>query len=405
MCYFNDYLDFVGRTEAPIIYHRWTAASIIGAALGRNVYLPFGHGKIYPNMYVQLMGTPGTRKGTAIGIGESLLKESGYSRFAADRVSKERFLMEMKPVTEEELDGDISLLNFDAPSEVYVVADEFSDFLGPGNLEFATLLTKLWDNKASYTHPKIHGKSIVVDQPTVNLLSGNTPQGLAISVPAEALGNGFMSRMIFIYAKETGIKISFPSRIDMDKREILVERLKAIRQLQGEMQVSEEAKDLMDKMYHGYIGIDDPRFSGYATRRFTHLLKLAIICAVSRLSLTIEVEDCLRANTMLHNAETKMPKALGEFGRSKYSDASNIVCDALSKAHRPLSYNDLWKLVVNDLGKMTELADILKNLMAAAKIQVITVKGKQGYLPLITPGKEWEVGLLDNSSLTSQELI
>ncbi len=406
MRYFDLYLEYVGKSEAPILYHRWTAAGIIGALIGRSCYIPFGHGRIYPNQYIQLMGAPGTRKSSAISIGKRLLKDAGYSRFAADRMSKERFLMEMVPHTEEELDQDLEFLQFDQASETFVVAEEFGDFMGPGNMEFATMLTKLWDNQDSYTHPKIHGHSVVVDKPTVNILSGNTPQGLALTVPPEALGNGFMSRMIFVYAKETGIKITFPKKPSQELHDKLVEHLIFIKEnVNGEICFDPDAETILDRLYTEFIGIDDPRFTGYATRRFTHLLKLCLIFAVAEHRLTVTKEDCLSANTLLHHTETKMPKALGEFGRSKYSDVSNIICDALSRADSPLSYMDLWKLVAKDLSKTTELADILKNLMAAQKVQVITIAGKQGYMPMHVVHKEWDSSLLLDNYLTEQEML
>ena len=403
MDYFTSYLEYVGRTEAPVSYHRWTSIGIIGALVGRKLHIPFGHGKIYPNQYIQLMGAPGTRKSTAISIGKRLLKDAGFNRFAPDRMSKERFLMEMKPVLEEELDGDLTLLAFDQPAETFVVAEEFGDFLGPGNMEFATMLTKLWDNVDSYEHPKIHGKSVVVDKPTVNILSGNTPQGLALSVPAEALGNGFMSRMLFVYARETGIKITFPDKVDRTKHDLLVEHLVKVKELEGEVAYSEQAVPVLERIYTEYTGLDDPRFTGYSTRRFTHLLKLCLIFAAANLRTTITKEDAINANTFLHYTEIKMPKALGEFGRSKYSDISNIICDALSRTHKPLSHNDLWKLVAKDLSKTSELGDIVKGLMAAQKIQVITIAGKQGYMPLHTELKEWDPSLLNEDFITDQE--
>lgn len=406
MCFFQRYLEYVGESEAPLLYHRWTAVGIVAAIIGRKLFLPFGHGQIYPNMYTQLMGAPGTRKSTAISIGKKLLKDAGYTRFAADRMSKERFLMEMVPVTEEDLDADLELLVFDSPSETFVVAEEFGDFIGPGNMEFATMLTKLWDNQDQYTHPKIHGKSVVVEKPTVNILSGNTPQGLALSVPAEALGNGFMSRMIFVYARETGIKITFPVKPNKDLHDKLVEDLKYIKEeMLGEMTYADDAKDILDRIYKEFIGIDDPRFVGYTTRRFTHLLKLCIVFAAMEKRMEITKDDCLKANTLLHHTETKMPKALGEFGRSKYSDISNIICDALSRTNHPLSHNDLWKLVAKDLAKTSELADILKGLMAAQKVQVMTIAGKQGYMPMMIVHKEWAQDLLLEDYLSDQEMM
>lgn len=406
MDFFTEYFNYVGETEAPLLYHRWSIVSALGALLSRSCWLPFGHSEIYPNQYIMLMGSPGARKSSAIGIAKKLLKDVGYSRFAPDRLSKERFLMELKPHHDEELDADLKDLVYDAPSELYVVAEEFTDFVGHGGIEFMTMLTKLWDNMDRYEHPKIHGKSVVVEKPTVNLIGGNTVQGLALALPPEALGNGFMSRVIFVHAEPTGKKITFPKPVSQAVKQNLIDHMEKIKgTIAGEFTYDSEACSLLDRMYREFRDVDDHRFRHYSTRRFTHLLKLCIILAAADLRTNITGKDALNANTLLHYTELRMPKALGEFGKSKYSDSAHLVLDALSHATKPMTINELFKVVARDLSKISELSDIIKNLMAAEKIQVITIKGKQGYMPLYKEVKEWDKSLLNLDFLLPEELI
>lgn len=404
--FFEEYFDYIGPTEAPLLYHRWSIISSLGALLSRQVWLPFGHSEIYPNQYIMLMGSPGARKSSAIGIARKLLRDTGFNRFAPDRLSKERFLMEMRPKHDEELDADLKDLVFDAPSELYVVAEEFTDFVGHGGVEFMTMLTKLWDNMDRYEHPKIHGKSVVVEKPTVNLIGGNTVQGLALALPPESLGNGFMSRVIFVHSEATGKKITFPKPVSQSQKNKLLSHLEEIKgSIAGEFTYEEEAYRLLDRMYREFRDVDDSRFRHYSTRRFTHLLKLCLIFAAADLRTNITGKDALNANTLLHYTELRMPKALGEFGKSKYSDTAHIVLDALAHTTKPMTINEIFKVVARDLSKISELSDIIKNLMAAEKIQVVTIKGKQGYMPLHKEIKEWDKSLLNLDFLLPEELI
>lgn len=405
---FSEYFRYVGRTEAPAIYHRWTLLSILGTLLGRQVFYPFGHGKIYPNQYIMLMGSPGTRKGTAMNIGRKLLQGAGYSRFCPDRLSKERFLMEIKPYNAEDLlpDSDLEALVVDAPSEIYAFAEEFTDLVGQGGMEFMTMLTKLWDNMPEYTHPKIHGRSIVIERPTVNIYGGNTQQGLALAIPPESLGNGFLSRMIFIHADPTGKKITFPEPVDQELRETLVEHLRRIREeVKGQMTQTPEASALLNRIYLECIEIEDMRFKHYMTRRFIHCLKLCAIVAAAELTTELTAEIVLKANTFLVAAERTMPKALGEYGRGKYQEVSSAILEILSKTTRPLSINELFKKVGRDLiyGKMTELSDVMKGLAYGDKVQIITIAGKQGYMSKHAVEKSWAKELYDESLLTEEE--
>lgn len=407
--YYDEYFEYsgAGTTEPPIIFHRWAGISILGTLLGRQIYLPFGHSQIFPNQYIMLMGPAGCRKSTAIGIASKLLKQTGYTRFAADRTSKERFLVDMKQYegNTEQIE-DLEALSLDDPSEVYVVAEEFTDFTGTNNIEFITMLTKLWDNMDEYKHPKINGLSVEVWKPTVNVLSGNTAQNFAVAFPPEALGNGFLSRTILVQGELSGRKVTFPSPPDELLVSTLVARLKEMKKLiKGEITIAPKARLLCDKVYRGFKDMEDHRFQQYGNRRFTHMLKLAMLLAAANFSLSISEEHILQANTILHYTEVKMPKALGEFGKSKYSDVSNKVIEILSQASKPLTIKDLWRRVYTDLAKQTELAELLRNLREAHKIQILTVKGEQGFLLRQEFVEQWDKGLILEDWLLPEEMV
>lgn len=405
--FFDLYFEYAkaGVNEPPNIFHRWTSISMIGALLGRQCWMPFGHSKIYPNQYVMFMGSPGSRKSTAINVGTRLLKNLGYTRFAADRTSKERFLMDMRQFDTNEMETeDLEALTLDEPSEIYVVAEEFTDFVGNNNMDFITCLTKLWDCPSEYKHPKIHGKSVIVNEPVVNILSGNTAQGFALAFPPEAIGNGFLSRLIFVHGDITGRKVTFPEAPDPLVEETATCYLRDMKKhVKGALQVAPEAEGLCTKLYEGFKGIEDHRFKHYSTRRFTHLLKLAIIIAATDMSLMIKEIHILKANTLLHFTETRMPKALGEYGKSKYSDVANQIMDILNAAHDPVTLTQLWKKLAKDLTKMQELLEIVKNLQYAGKIQTATVGDKQGFLPFHEQTSKWAEGLLIEDWLTLEE--
>lgn len=406
--YFASYLKYAGagESEPPIIFHRWSAISIVGALLSRKIWIPFGHSQIYPNQYIMFMGNPGARKSTAINIGVKLLKKLGYAKFAADKVSKEMFLKSMSNFTEPDFDDlDAVLdLSFDEPAESFIVAEEFTDFTGQNNMEFLTMLTKLWDNPPDYKHPKIHGKDVEVIKPTINILSGNTSQGFALAFPAEALGNGFLSRILLVYGETTGRKITFPKAADPKLAEEITEHLRKISHLKGECSIGTEARELCDRLYKEYVEPDDHRFKSYATRRFTHLLKLAMVIAATRLSLEISSKDLIRANTMLFVTESKMPRALGEFGKSKNSDVASGILDYLHSVRRPVGINDLWKKVHKDLNKQAELVDILKGLESAEKITRAQAGKVMGFVPVPKQAQEWAEDLLELDWMTIEEL-
>lgn len=405
--FFKSYFEYalVGKSEPPALFHRWTAVSIVAALLGRNSYLPFGHSKVFPNQYIMLMGSPGTRKSSALNVGVNLLRDTGYNRFSSDSTSKQRMLMDMKQTDALLIEQGVEALTLDEPSEIFVAIGEFTDFIGMNNMDFVTMLTNLYDCPNSYSNPKITSTSVEVHKPVVNILGGNTAQGFALAFPPEALGNGFLSRLILVHGETSGRKVTFPPAPDLLLKANLINHLKEVKiSIQGEFSITKEAQEVCDVIYNSDIEIDDARFRHYQQRRFAHLLKISLAISASDLRMTVGTSDILKANTLLYNTERKMPKALGEFGKSKNSDVNNAIMEILNIATKPLTVQDLFKKVSQDISKQTDLIEVMKNLTNADKIEIVSKAGRTGYVTKQKEVKQWDKSLLVEDWLTMEEL-
>jgi energy-coupling factor transporter ATP-binding protein EcfA2 len=379
--FFAAYFSYVGETEAPAIFHRWAAIAGIGAYLGRNYSFNHGHFHIQPNIYSMLIGTAGSRKSTAIKLMKQLLVRAGYDTIAADKTTKEKFLLDLSGEdTGEELESSIDqnlfggTVNESAPKEIFVMADEFNDFFGNGNIEFISLLGTLWDYNGVYRNRIKNGKSVSICDPTISILGGNTPTGFSLAFPPEILGQGFFSRILLIYGEPTGKKITFPVRPPDEYTVEIIRRLQEIKcKVFGAATLSSGASKLLDKIYKTWGGVDDVRFESYSNRRFTHLLKLCLIHTAARCAVKIEETDVIYANTVLSYTESLMPKALGEFGKARNSDVSHKIIQLLDTSPKVLTLKEIYKHVHNDLERMADLSELLRNLMVADKIQSVGV--------------------------------
>jgi hypothetical protein len=389
---FDTYFEYVKETEPPIIFHRWSLIGAISAFLGRQCWLPFGTMRIFPNQYVMLVGNPGTRKSTAIKGAKRVLAATGYATFAAERTSKEKFLLDLQGEAGEQTGEAVTNLfgnsaEHQTTREVFIVADEFNEFVGSGNVEFLSLLGALWDwddPDTPYSQKFKASKSARIYQPTINVLSGNTHSGFAQAFPVEILGQGFMSRLVLIYSEPSGRKITIPPVPDPATLEQLVHQFYEIREkVIGEFKLSKEAYSALDTIYKTWPDLEDTRFKHYSTRRFTHLIKNCIIMAASRQSMEIQITDVISANTILTYAELHMSKAMGELGKKRNSDAATSIMSALYDAVEPMTLTDLFKKVEKDVDSLSSLTMILKDLMAADRIQITkkTDTGESGFLP------------------------
>jgi len=406
--FFSLYLKYTSQNECPTFFHRWTAITSLGAYLGRNIYFPFGHDQLHPNMYVMLIGSPGTKKSSAIKMGAKLLKQAGYTTFAAKKTRQEKFLMDLAEQSEEFDSADDMMdanlwgddLESKAPAECFVAADEFNNFIGVGNLDFMSILGELWDYDGVYDYKLKNSKSVHIPDPTISILGGNTPTNLNSCFPSEAIGQGFFSRLLFIYGEPSGVKFTFPPPPDEELKLKLIEKLHHIKQaMVGEITMDDESIALLDEIYHKWEGLDDVRFEHYANRRLTHLIKLCLVVVASRVSKLITRADVIYANTLLTFTEQLMPKALGEFGKAKNSDVAHKIMQLLDATDTPIPLQAIWKHVHNDLDRREQLIELIGNLQLAEKIQSL----EAGFLPRKQVREKGVEGAVDWSLLTKAE--
>jgi hypothetical protein len=411
--FFSLYLDYTSKNECPTFFHRWTAITTLAAYLGRDIHFKYGHFNLHANMYTMLVGSPGTKKSSAIKIGAKLIKLAGYKNFGAKKTRQEKFLLDLAELSEggdsaeDILDANLWGASTDTrpPAECFVAADEFNNFIGVGNLEFMSILGELWDYEGTYDYKLKNSKSIHIPDPTITILGGNTPTNLNLAFPPEAIGQGFFSRLLFIYGEPSGVKYTFPHPPDEALQLRLIERLHGIKQTMiGEVTMNSEAMELLDDIYHKWEEIDDVRFEHYTNRRIIHLIKLCMVVAASRMTKVIGKSEVIYANTLLTFTEQLMPKALGEFGKARNSDVTHKIMQLLDATAVPLSFQQLWKHVHADLDKREQLVEIIGNLDMADKLSSVKEGAYRGcFLPIKQLRKEALKDSVDWSILTDSE--
>lgn len=411
--FIDSYFSYIGETEAPMTFHRWAAITILGAWIGSDYCFRLGHFNIKPNIYCMLMGDAGSRKSTAIKIAARFIAKAGYRNVAADRSTKEKFLLDLAGIADDvvlgrdgkvvplDLDSNLfSDLDTDPTPETLIAADEFNNFVGNGNIEFLSMLGGLWDHEGPYKNKVKNSKSVELMNPFVSILAGNTATGFSLAFPIESIGQGIFSRILLVHGESTGKKITFPDAPSAHKESELIAQLHAIKHIANRQAgVSDKAKLLLDAIYKGTGKLDDVRFESYHNRRFPHLIKLCLVLSAASLRATIEEEDVVRANTVLTHAEHGMPKALGEFGKSKNSDVSHKLIQILENSFEPMTLKQLWMQLHNDLDDVNKLRDMIHSLELADKL--MSTKG--GILAKRKVMDEVAGKYVDFSMLTEEE--
>lgn len=384
------YLKLVEKTEPPVLHHIWSLVSMMSANLGRRCWFEFGSTPIYPNQYILLVGDPGVRKSTAMSLAKKMIKGNRSIRIAPDDTGGQRQGLIMAMIGQEDsmesmLEGltdcefsdlaedSSSAINLDSPVSpedrhtMYVFASEFASFIGQSCYELVTFLTKIWDGEDhNYT---LKNSKQILEKPLLNLLGGTTPTAMSQALPLEVVGQGFLSRVVLVYA-ESSVKIARPQALAEEGVAEIHKVFDYVAQnFNGAFKETENSAKLLDSLYFKEHRIPDTRFVYYMTRRHTHLIKLTMAMAALRGSQEIISEDVEDAEELLSLTEQVMPNALGEFGLSPLGAARQKLLEYLNSSPDPYTMNNLWSLMQKDM-KWTDFTQCLRDLVEEGKILV-----------------------------------
>ena len=100
----ESYLIYTAKSEPPILYKTWTAISVIAACMRRKCKFQWGTISVYPNLYIVLVGPPGRcRKGTAMTVGENMLRELGI-KLSSSSITREALVHQLKTSSDTHID-------------------------------------------------------------------------------------------------------------------------------------------------------------------------------------------------------------------------------------------------------------------------------------------------------------
>lgn len=314
------YLKYTEHHEATRKLHKWTAVSIVAAAMERRVWLPRGYYTLFPNLYIFIIGKSGLiKKSTSTAIGVDLLRELPDFKIMSERLTAGSLI--------EQLWTNGKVFNYGGEeckqSAVYCYASELAVFVTEVFGTITELLTTFYDCQPQdwrkpwvYNNKKEGSKRIF--GPCMNILGASTKEWLRRTISTDEMMGGFTSRVIFVVENNPPDRlVAWPDPPDhvAQMRPKLIQDLTAIYSLVGIMQPTPEAKKRFSQWYDFHMRtqvpkVQDPRFAGYMGRKGDLLLKLAMIKSASRgATLSFGVEELIWAGEMLEEVEQTMMEA------------------------------------------------------------------------------------------------
>ena len=378
----ESYLRLMENTEPARLFDKWVGYSVIASALRRKVSLQLGRLVYYPNIYVVLVAEPGVaRKTQAIKYGVSFLNTIPDIRLSADSSTKEAMTDDIESSGMDELLVDGTTLRH---SSLNIISKEFESFLGQKkeNTRMLTALTDLFDCPDDWSSRTKHSGSNKIINPWVNLLAATTPDSLANSLPASAVGGGLTSRIMFIWADKKKKSVAIPAMTEEELKikEMLEKDLYRISRLSGNYTMTAECKkkwiawyDRFDEDESGDRVCPDKSFSGWYSRKPTYIIKISILRAAAESSkLVIEWKHIEKAIEEIREVEYLMGNAFKAIGKSEISGEVDTVLQIIRNAGK-ISEKELMTKIWRDIDA-TKFTNVSDTLIKTGKV-VRTYKG------------------------------
>lgn len=203
------FIEFCGESECPRAYLEWTAYSLLAACCGNRIYLPYRIGnqpiKIYPNLYVMLLGPSGNYKSFAISRVQTILASVDYSKrlnlYSGHVTASGMYdaMQTLKRVRNKDTQT-VETTTLEWLSQFYLLNDELANDVG--SVEYADLfiraLTKLYHLGPFDDRTRTSGH-IHLENYSLNWLAGTTIEWLIMAITRHTLLSGFFGRTVTVH--------------------------------------------------------------------------------------------------------------------------------------------------------------------------------------------------------------
>lgn len=361
------YLYAVGESEIPEIFHHWCFLSLVAATVQNRVWIPRFHSRMYPNLYLMLIGDSGCGKNTAIGLAQ---------RLARELESQHAINLYRGKITAQAL---ISRLGTPPgekprPSYIWLATPELSMAVGDGDQArgFIKHMTELYEGDYDFMEETRTRGTFCIKDPCVNWLAGTTPEWLVETVSRKDIQSGFFARAQPVWGEKSDKRYVQPviyPRAD-EVWSGLQGRLNALSGLVGGFSMTKTARKVHEQWY--LTRRKPHREEGtlpYWARQDDIVWKLAMLFSLCREpNLEIRAEDVERGIAYSDSIKEFIPMLQEYTWQNKQTEMTDFVIAILRRSGGRTHHSKVLQKVHNRGMSAPELELLMSSLEQQGRI-------------------------------------
>lgn len=314
--YFRDYLEYTKQSEAPVVYHFFTAVIGLAALVNRRCMFSMGPtGWIYPPLGVILIGPSGIKKTSSSDIMVNLLTQTQLVPIYSEKVTPEALVEGMAK-------GQAVGLVYAPEMAVTLNKQSYMEGIVP-------LLTRLMDSPDIWESKTISRGVTTLKDVALSSLMCSTSDWFVSNTPADMFGGGFIARNLIIHQTISPRIIPIPKARDETLRARVLSEMTNLHAHSGVMFFSEHANQAYVSFYHRNK-MERPEhemLESYHQRKASHAIRLSMLLHLAtHQDMEICVDCFTRALDILAWTERFMPSLLRQmFKTGVGEDAEKVL--------------------------------------------------------------------------------
>ena len=272
-------LAMTDEVETPRSYIKWATLAAISAIVKKNVWTEKYAYKVYPNIYVMLVGPPGITKSYATSLSKQMVESINNTKVISGMNSIEGMIQEM---------GSASLDERGLPvvgTNAFICSNEFTNLL-LDNPQAFSVLTELYDacyNIGNSWKKTLKSGKVELKDPYLTMISASNTAHFNDKLRTVDIEGGFIGRTMVVLEKD---RHRINSLIRKPGRTFNVTELKdellRISRLKGEFRwADEKTMSLYETWDMDFKNQTKTDTTGTFRRMPDHVVKVAMLSAIA----------------------------------------------------------------------------------------------------------------------------
>lgn len=333
--WFEWYDEYTQQTESPLSYHIFSSLAVLGAAMGRRVYMDMGFFKIYPNWCCVLIGPTGrVKKTSATDIAKGFIKNMVICPIMADAITPEALATALSR------DGGHQL----------IYAPEFAVLFNRQkyNETLTTRIIRLLDCPDTFEVETVGRGKEEINNVTLSFLGCSTPSLFTGATPEMVTSSGFLNRFLLVIEEDTDREYPVPSKGERRLEIKIEDAIRYARKLEGRMDFIPAAFDIYKQWYSDrkkfVRTITDEIHAEAIERGSSHLIRMAMLTHVAQCGTDTICRECMEtAVRLLSFIERGVPSMVHSIRKTQRDEEADRIVTVLRRSGNMSTHSDLLR--------------------------------------------------------------